>query len=212
MPGAALRTSPGAPPWRTTGRSASERQRPSVRPALRLEAGLACAGDRSNQGLTLERIPWPLRSPATCGNGGPHSAEPSIPDKDEVPGSSPDRLTIQHHRSERRGRRSFSGPCSTFGPRRALLDSASFSSPGAPGRPWTAVPYPGGWAGSSRRRVPEAAAAAQPPWGPVPARPVSVGVTVVEGGRCCSRSASGPRPNRCTKSAPWRRRLLAGDG
>jgi hypothetical protein len=132
----------------------------------------------------------------------------NVPDKDEVPGSSPGRPTTQHHRSERRGRRSCSGPCSRFGPCRALLGCASFFSPGAPGRPWAAVPYPGGWAGSSRRHGPEAAAAAQPPWGPVPARPASVGVTVVEGGRRCSRLASGPRPNRCTKSAPWRRRSI----
>ena len=42
----------------------------------------------------------------------------------------------------------------------------------------------------------------QPPCGSVPTRPGSVGVTVVEGARRCSRSASGPRPNRCTRSAP----------
>jgi hypothetical protein len=35
----------------------------------------------------------PLRSSATWGNGGPHSAEPSIPDKDEAAGSSPARPT-----------------------------------------------------------------------------------------------------------------------
>src|SRR4029453_1389260 len=39
----------------------------------------------------------------TWGNAGPHSAEPSIPDKDEVPGSSPGRPTTQPSRSERRG-------------------------------------------------------------------------------------------------------------
>jgi hypothetical protein len=102
------------------------------------------------------------------------------------------------------------GRCSTVGPRRALLVFASFSS-AAPDRPWTAVPCPGGWAGSSQRPVLEAPAAVQPPWGSVPTRPRSVGVTVVEGARRCSRSASGPRPNRCTKSAPWRRRLLASE-
>jgi hypothetical protein len=102
------------------------------------------------------------------------------------------------------------GRCSTVGPRRVLLVFAS-SSPAAPDRAWTAVPCPGGWAGSSRRPVLDARAAVQPPWGSVPTRPGSVGVTVVEGARGCSRSASGPRPNRCTKSAPWRRRLLAGE-
>src|SRR5215213_4733815 len=55
---------------------------------------------------------------------------------------------------------------------------------------------------SSGRHVLEAAAAVQPPCGSVPTRPGSVGVTVVEGARRCSRSASGPRPNRCTRSAP----------
>jgi hypothetical protein len=164
-----------------------------------------CGSERTITVNSMTLTSWLYLAPAAR----THPA--NMPDTDEVPGAGPDRLTIQHHRSERRGRRSCSGPCSRFGPCRALLGCASFFSPGAPGRPWTAVPYPWGWAGSSQRRVPEAAAAAQPPWGPVPARPASVAVTVVEGGRRCSRSASGPRPNRCTKSAPWRRRLLAGD-
>jgi hypothetical protein len=77
--------------------------------------------------------------------------------------------------------------------------------------PMASSPVPRGWAGSSRRPVLDAGAAVQPPCGSVPTRPRSVGVTVVEGARRCSRSASGPRPNRCTKSAPWRRRLLASE-
>jgi hypothetical protein len=41
----------------------------------------------------FERIPLPPRSLVTWGNAGPHSAEPSIPDKDEAAGSSPARPT-----------------------------------------------------------------------------------------------------------------------
>jgi hypothetical protein len=40
----------------------------------------------ADRGGLVERIPSPLRSPATWGNGGPHSAEPSIADKTAMAG------------------------------------------------------------------------------------------------------------------------------
>src|SRR5829696_9364583 len=110
----------------------------------------------------------------------PARTHPAMPDKDEVPGSSLAALpTVTTAHSVAVERCSCWGRCSIVDPRRALLVFASFS-PAAPDRPWTAVPCPGGWAGSSRRHVLEAPAAVQPPCGSVPTRPGSVGVTVVE--------------------------------
>jgi hypothetical protein len=49
----------------------------------------------------LERIPSPLTLASDLGNGGPHSAEPSIPDKDEAGGSSPPRPTTSPDQRKR---------------------------------------------------------------------------------------------------------------
>jgi hypothetical protein len=64
-----------------------------------------------------------------------------------------------------------------------------------------------GWRGSSRRREPGAGAANHDAGR---AAAVALQVIVVSG-RCLSRSASGPRPKRCTKSAPWRSRRPVGE-
>jgi hypothetical protein len=87
----------------------------------------------------------------TWGNAGPHSAEPSIPDKDEVPGSSPGRPTTHRRRSEhcrhRAGRvRCRLGPRwgRTPIPRRHLPWPLQVRPPGRPARrrPHSVVKHP----------------------------------------------------------------------
>jgi hypothetical protein len=90
----------------------------------------------------------------------------------------------------------------------ALAFALSCSS-AEPGRPCRAVPGSKGWAGSSQRRAPDALPAVQAPCCWASAWLTSVRVAVVVGRR--NRSASGPRPQCWTNSAPCRSRLLAGE-
>jgi hypothetical protein len=102
----------------------------------------------------------------TWGNAGPHSAEPSIPDKDEVPGSSPGRPTPYSPRSDRvspPGLTAFEGTACFLGPRwgRAL---SALSAQGPPG---AGDPRPRSWSASRRHHAPDDLRAACRMWGNV---------------------------------------------
>jgi hypothetical protein len=94
----------------------------------------------------LERIPSPLTVVGDLGNAGPHSAEPSIPDKDEVPGSSPGRPTSHSRRSQRWRQRAGSARCLP-GPRWGRTPTAA-GTPTGPSGPAT---RPSGSAATTHR-------------------------------------------------------------
>jgi hypothetical protein len=99
----------------------TERRSPAPSPCGRRVCSHTLPGPRQHIHPRSRRVRYsgllhPLRSSATWGNAGPHSAQPGIADKDEVPGSSPGRPTTHHPRSERCRQRDGRARCQ-LGPR-----------------------------------------------------------------------------------------------